>query len=116
MRRLEPKEPEGFWRRTGRKLHHTLLRFRGFFEKYPWLMFVYKTVIAVIGTIIILAGIAMLVLPGPGWVTIFFGLAVLGTEFVWARKSVLWLRNKLVALYDRWRRYRQERKKKRSEE
>ncbi len=27
----------------------------------------------------------MLVLPGPGIVTVLFGLALLGTEFVWAR-------------------------------
>jgi len=28
----------------------------------------------------------MLVLPGPGVVTIVVGLAILGTEFIWARK------------------------------
>jgi tellurite resistance protein TerC len=31
-------------------------------------------------------GAAMLVLPGPGWVTIALGLAVLATEYVWARR------------------------------
>jgi hypothetical protein len=28
----------------------------------------------------------MLILPGPGIVTIVLGLAILGTEFVWAKK------------------------------
>ena len=32
------------------------------------------------------AGIAMLLLPGPGWLTIAAGLAILATEFVWARR------------------------------
>ena len=31
------------------------------------------------------AGIAMLALPGPGWLTIVAGLALLASEFVWAR-------------------------------
>lgn len=35
----------------------------------------------VIGGIFILAGIVMLVIPGPGWAAIFLGLAVLATEF-----------------------------------
>lgn len=43
-----------------------------------------------VGVAIIVAGIAMLVLPGPGWVAIFLGLAVLGTEFVWAQRVLHW--------------------------
>ena len=34
-------------------------------------------------------GVAMIVLPGPAVVVIPLGLAILGTEFLWAR---LWLR------------------------
>ncbi len=34
---------------------------------------------------VLLLGIAMLVLPGPGWLTIFAGMAILATEFAWAR-------------------------------
>lgn len=44
-----------------------------------------KIVIAVTGGTVILAGIAMLVLPGPGWLTIFAGVGILATEFAWAR-------------------------------
>ncbi|GGO82529.1 TIGR02611 family protein [Wenjunlia tyrosinilytica] len=43
-----------------------------------------------VGVAIIVAGMAMLVLPGPGWVAIFLGLAVLGTEFVWAQRALRW--------------------------
>ena len=31
------------------------------------------------------AGVAMLALPGPGWLTIAAGLALLASEFEWAR-------------------------------
>jgi uncharacterized protein (TIGR02611 family) len=48
-----------------------------------------KTVaIAVVGGLITLAGIAMLVLPGPGFVVVAAGLAVLATRFEWARKPL----------------------------
>ena len=42
--------------------------------------------VAVLGGVLVLAGLAMLVLPGPGVVVILAGLAVLATEFVWARR------------------------------
>ena len=45
-----------------------------------------KLVVLIIGGTIILVGIALLVLPGPGTVVIVLGLALLGTEFVWARR------------------------------
>lgn len=40
----------------------------------------------VMGFTMLAIGAAMLVLPGPGVVTIMLALAVLGTEFVWARR------------------------------
>jgi uncharacterized protein (TIGR02611 family) len=42
--------------------------------------------IFVVGWVIVLAGIAMLVLPGPGLLVIIAGLSVLGIEFAWAAK------------------------------
>lgn len=40
----------------------------------------------VAGVTVVLLGFVMLVLPGPGLVTILIGLAVLASEFVWARR------------------------------
>lgn len=45
-----------------------------------------QIVILVTGTTVLLVGIAMLVLPGPAVVVIPIGLAILATEFVWARR------------------------------
>jgi hypothetical protein len=41
---------------------------------------------AVAGGALLLAGLAMLVLPGPGLLAIGLGLAVLGTEFPWSKR------------------------------
>jgi tellurite resistance protein TerC len=40
----------------------------------------------VFGFTLLALGAAMLVLPGPGWLTIALGLALLATEYVWARR------------------------------
>ena len=45
--------------------------------------------ITIAGFAVILAGIALLVLPGPGWLLIFAGLAILSTEYVWARRLLV---------------------------
>ena len=48
-----------------------------------------RIAISIVGGTVLLIGIAMLVLPGPGLVVIPLGLAILGLEFAWARA---WLR------------------------
>lgn len=50
-----------------------------------------KPLVLMVGSAIVVAGIAMLVLPGPGWVAIFLGFAVLATEFAAAEKIRDWL-------------------------
>lgn len=42
--------------------------------------------VTVVGSVLVLAGLAMLVLPGPGLVVLFAGVAVLSTEFPWAAR------------------------------
>lgn len=48
-----------------------------------------KIVVAVVGGTVLVLGLALLVLPGPAVLVIPVGLAILATEFVWARR---WLR------------------------
>jgi len=43
-----------------------------------------RIVVLAVGLALVAAGVAMLVLPGPGIVVIIAGLAVLATEFAWA--------------------------------
>lgn len=63
-----------------------------FDEKHP-LYVPYKVakriVIGIVGGSVLLVGVAMIVLPGPAFVVIPAGLAILGIEFAWAR---IWLK------------------------
>jgi hypothetical protein len=56
--------------------------------------------VLIAGVLLVLAGLAMLVLPGPGLITIAFGCVVLASEFVWAHHL---LRRGLGMLPARWR-------------
>jgi uncharacterized protein (TIGR02611 family) len=42
--------------------------------------------VLLVGLGLVIAGIAMLVLPGPGWAAIILGLIVLASEYAWARR------------------------------
>jgi uncharacterized protein (TIGR02611 family) len=48
----------------------------------------YRLVFAVAGFTVLAAGLAMLVLPGPGLVVIVVGLAILALEFAWAERML----------------------------
>jgi len=47
-----------------------------------------RLVILIVGGVVLLAGVAMLVLPGPGIVVIIAGLAILAKEFTWAERTL----------------------------
>ena len=53
-----------------------------------------RIAVFVLGASVLLFGLLLLVLPGPGLLFIFLGLTLLATEFVWAR---LWLRRLRVS-------------------
>ncbi len=48
-----------------------------------------RVAVFVVGSTVLLIGIALIVLPGPAFVVIPVGLAILSIEFAWARS---WLR------------------------
>lgn len=53
------------------------------------LRFARRVIIFVFGMTVLLIGVAMIVLPGPAIVVIPIGLAILATEYAWARR---WLK------------------------
>jgi uncharacterized protein (TIGR02611 family) len=52
-----------------------------------------RLVILIVGMTVLLIGAAMIVLPGPAVVVIPVGLAILATEYAWARRWLGILRN-----------------------
>ncbi|MFE9042138.1 TIGR02611 family protein [Streptomyces sp. NPDC007818] len=50
----------------------------------------------IVGLAVIVAGILMLVFPGPGWLVIFAGMAIWATEFVWAQIVLRWTKRKVT--------------------
>ena len=47
-----------------------------------------------VGMALLVAGAAMLVLPGPGIAVIVLGLVVLSAEFLWAKRALAWVRER----------------------
>jgi uncharacterized protein (TIGR02611 family) len=45
-----------------------------------------RLIVSVVGATVVLIGIALIVLPGPALVVIPAGLAILATEYAWARR------------------------------
>ncbi|SEG85857.1 TIGR02611 family protein [Nonomuraea solani] len=60
-----------------------------------------KIVIGVIGSAIVVGGLIMVPFPGPGWLVVFAGLAVLATEFHAARK-VLEFGKRMLHAWTEW--------------
>lgn len=52
----------------------------------PALSLTTKLVVTTVGTLVLLAGVLMMVTPGPGIVGIALGLAILSTEYQWAHR------------------------------
>lgn len=56
--------------------------------------FVYRVLVAVVGLTVLLIGVAAIPYPGPGWAIVFLGLAILATEFLWARRTLTFTRDR----------------------
>lgn len=54
-----------------------------------------RILVGIIGGTVLLIGIAMVILPGPAFVVIPLALAILASEFAWARQAVLKVRQLL---------------------
>ncbi len=81
-----------WWRRI--QWHH---RARRRIRRHPTLNATWRGAVFVVGVLLIVAGLIMFVAPGPGWLTVILGLAVLATEFAWAHRTLEWSKDKARA-------------------
>ena len=55
-----------------------------------------RAVISVVGLAVVGLGIILLPLPGPGFLVIAGGFAILATEYEWARRALDWARDRAI--------------------
>lgn len=86
-----------------RPIRRMLRRVRAWIDRYPRLDAAYRIGVGVVGGTLAIGGLLLVPLPGPGWLVVFLGLAVLGTEFRWARRVAGWLKRMLERFWTWWR-------------
>ena len=70
-----------------------------------------RVVVTIVGGTVVLIGLVMIVSPGPAFVVIPVGLAILGLEWAWARRLLRTIKEKggdalkKVGIANRWRRW-----------
>ena len=57
-----------------------------------------KVLVGIVGGLVVLTGLILIPYPGPGWLVVFTGLAILSTEFVFASKVLEYTKGK----YEAW--------------
>ncbi|GHC42423.1 TIGR02611 family protein [Streptomyces cinnamoneus] len=67
-----------------------------FVKRHRTLHLSWQVGVFVVGLAVVIAGIIMLPLPGPGWLVIFGGMAIWATEFVWAQLVLRWTKRKVT--------------------
>jgi uncharacterized protein (TIGR02611 family) len=66
----------------------------------PALYPLYRTAVIALGTVVAVVGLALVPLPGPGWLIVFFGVGILASEFEPAARLLDWARARLKAWSD----------------
>jgi uncharacterized protein (TIGR02611 family) len=94
---------------AGRDDHDRPHRFRWFHDVRAWIHarphwhLAYKILVGIVGGLIVVIGLVMVPLPGPGWLVVFIGLTVLASEFHFFHRIITWLRARLHRFWDWFR-------------
>lgn len=109
---MEKNRPEGWlsrshkqgrpWFRRGRLAY---IRWRHGLDGSPPLALAYRVVIGTLGAAVVLLGLVLVPLPGPGWLIVLTGVAIVSSEFRPARRLLAFARRTLRA-WTRWVRER----------
>ena len=71
--------------------------------QHPSVNIVYKIAIAIAGLIVVIGGLILVPLPGPGWLIVFLGIGILGLEFPAANRLNAWIKMKLAKFWAWWK-------------
>lgn len=78
---LDAHDDDWAWRRRIRANPSTHLMYRG--------------AVALVGLVIVVAGLIAVPAPGPGWLIVFLGVSVWASEFEWAQQLLGWCKARL---------------------
>ncbi len=60
-----------------------------------------RILVTIVGVLVVLIGIILIPLPGPGWAIVFGGLAILATEYVWAQRLLAYAKRTALSAKDK---------------
>jgi uncharacterized protein (TIGR02611 family) len=89
--------------RPDRRIRRMLRGIRHGIERRPVLRRSYRVLVGVLGGVIAVGGLLLVPLPGPGWLVVFLGLAILGTEFAWAKRLAAFTKRQLSRFWAWWK-------------
>ncbi|WP_026423554.1 TIGR02611 family protein [Actinokineospora inagensis] len=69
-------------------------------NRNPTTRTVWRAGVGVVGGLVLVAGVVLIPYPGPGWLIVFAGLAILAAEFAWAHRALTYARTKYNAWTD----------------
>lgn len=61
-----------------------------------WRRLLRRLAVGVLGGLVVVVGLLLVPLPGPGWAIVFAGFALLGTEYAWAERGLQAVRRRLA--------------------
>jgi uncharacterized protein (TIGR02611 family) len=96
--------------RPDRPIRRMLGGIRRSIERRAVLRRTYRVLVAVLGGVIVVGGLLLVPLPGPGWLIVFLGLAILGTEFAWAKRLAVFTKRQLARFWASWKARRADRR------
>ena len=89
--------------RPARRVRRVRRGLRRRIDRHPRLRVAYRVGVGALGGVIAVGGLLLVPLPGPGWLVVFLGLAILGTEFAWAKRLAAFTRRQLARFWAWWR-------------
>ena len=95
--------------RADRPIRRVLSAIRRWIDRHPRLRLAYRIGVGVLGGVVTIGGLLLVPLPGPGWLIVFLGLAILGTEFAWAKRLAAVVKRQLARFWAWWSARRAER-------
>jgi uncharacterized protein (TIGR02611 family) len=78
-----------------------LRAFRARVRSLPGGRIAWRIAVTLIGVAVVVVGVILLPLPGPGWLIIFAGLGILASEYAWAARLLKWVKHQFVR-WSKW--------------